>query len=218
MVDNFTNVLQLSKKGAAAETLVMEAAQDSQRKIEENHNECDLDNFYGETTFLGGMIFKANNGKRYFAGVNCGDCKLYRLSQGELTEVTKPARTETTNSGGKFGPNRAPKDKTEYTFSIQVQPGDRLFFMTDGVHDNLDRDPPEKETNEALGAADYRKLSTLKELLQDEQLGRRIMEFAHQHSEKYLNAMAGGQNMKTASRKEFPGKPDHMTLLVIQVR
>jgi serine/threonine protein phosphatase PrpC len=219
MVDNFINTSYWTCAGEAeAEIIVMDAAQDSERKIEASHKEDDLNNFYGETTFLGGIIFTATDRKRYFTGVNCGDSKLYLLTKGKFVEVTRPARTDATDSGGRFGPHRTLKDKTEYTFSVEVQPGDRLFFMTDGVHDNLDGNPPEKGTNEPLGAADQRKLSTLQGLPQVALLGELIMDFAYQHSEKYLKEMVNRRTMKDASRKEVPGKPDHMTLLVVQVR
>jgi serine/threonine protein phosphatase PrpC len=218
MVDNFITAFQTAKFDSPAEQLVMKAALDAQGKIEKNHKEDDLNNFYGETTFLGGMIFKTIDGKRFFAGVNCGDCKLYHLKQGQYIEVTKAARTDATDSGGRFGPHRTLKDKTEYTFSVEVQPGDKLLFMTDGVHDNLDNDPPEKGTNEPLGAADQRKLATLQGLPQDALPGDHIIDFAYKHSEKYLKEMVQRRTMRDASRKEFPGKPDHMTLLVVQVK
>ncbi len=219
IVDGFMHFCMISDQESPAEKLVMDAAQDSQTEIEKSHKRHDPDRSYGGTTFLGGLIFKAADGKRYFTGVNCGDCKLYHHKKnGTIVELTKPARTDATDPGGRFGPNRTEGDKTEYAFSVEVQPGDQLFFMTDGVHDNLDQNPPEKDVKEALGVDDQRKLLTLKQFPKNEDVGQHIINFAHTHSEKYLIALENFQNMKNASRKEYPGKPDHMTLLVVVVK
>ncbi|HUD00863.1 MAG TPA: PP2C family serine/threonine-protein phosphatase [Rhabdochlamydiaceae bacterium] len=209
MVDHFMYNMQSCQ--GPAEKCVMGVVKRSQDEIEATkENKVRL---YGKTTFLGGLIFTATNGKRYFTGVNCGDCKLYHLNNGKFVELTKPSRTDMRDSGGNFGPNRKNRDKTEYTFTCEVQPGDKLIFMTDGVHDNLDSNPSRDSTLAQPEETDHRKLSTLHRLPQTGEIGSNIMDYVFKYTEPLLTAMENNLDPKN-----IPGKPDHMTLLVVQVR
>ena len=216
MVDGFFASINPFNHQAAVEAkaFVLDAAQSAQKHLEKEHKKNE-DKYAGATTtFLGGKIFTALDGKRYFAGVNCGDCKLYHLTNTQFVELTKPARTNTHDSGGRFGPGRDENDKTEYDFSVEVKSGDQLIFMTDGVHDNLDKNPGE---NEELGAADARKLDTLQRFSKADDLGLQIMRYVFDYTRALFKAGSEGKNMKTLSKEDYPGKLDHMTLLVVKV-
>jgi len=213
LIDGFMERVIKTYRGAIAESCVMNAVQNSQKEIAENHQEDNPAECYGQTAFLGGIIFTATNNKRYFTGIHCGpDCKLYCLRDGKFAEMTNSV------TSGKFGPKRTVLDKTEYSFSAEVRPGDRLLFMTSGIHENLDPNPPEKGVWEMPGQADKRKLSTLEKFGQDN-LGRNIICSVIDHTAKYFEQMArSGQKLVDVSPKEIPGKADNMTLLVVTVK
>jgi hypothetical protein len=204
MVDGFFEHMPFSSYSGASFEIVKNAALKSQKDMGKKHREGDPYNHYGETTFLGGTI-----GAHFFSYVSCGNWKLYHLNRGSFIE--KSGLT-----ASRLAPHGSFHDRI-CTVGFSVQPGDKLLFMSEAVHENLDTNPPEKGIEEEHGKAEERKLSILQQFAQVEDLGNHIMTFVYYRTEKYLNAMAT-QDMSKVSPKEFPGKPGHMTLLVVTVK
>ncbi len=210
LVDGFMEYIvpHLANKKSS---LVKLAAQYAQKKIEESPQESDPKKHYGRAAFLGGLIETTFSNRRYFKGIHCGNCNLYRLRKGQFQDLTWNFKID-----GQLGLNRTGSDPNEFTY--EVEPGDQLFFMTAAVHDNLDIHPPEIENpNELMSQNDrnQRKLATLQDLSKVDHPGKEIMDFVLQHTKKRLTALEKGENI--ASSKDFPGKLGPMTLLVVEV-
>ncbi|KAH3758579.1 ABC transporter, ATP-binding protein [Pelomyxa schiedti] len=116
----------------------------------------------GTTTFLGGVLFKlASNDTNLFITdtedtwtcicISVGDCKAFlwnlstglsNLSTASLTEVCGTrCGTDPSDPGGRLGPylNGLRPDTRNLTLThFDLQPGDYLIIVSDGVHDNLD--------------------------------------------------------------------------------
>jgi hypothetical protein len=193
MVDGFMD--QLRSPPIELDCGVMDAAQHVQLVMEQRHDPLNADPYYGHTTFLGGVI-ATTNGKRRLSFVNCGDCKLYILRQdGSMVELTFPSQVKFNDSSGYFGPNRQRENKTEYAGSVDVEAGERLIWMTDGVHDNLDRN---EDRSTDVGVINDRKLERLRSLYAGDPQGfeDRVMRYVRDNNVK----------------------PDHATLLMITVK
>eukprot|EP01124_Arcella_intermedia_P015677 TRINITY_DN22241_c0_g1_i2.p1 TRINITY_DN22241_c0_g1~~TRINITY_DN22241_c0_g1_i2.p1 ORF type:complete len:322 (-),score=51.18 TRINITY_DN22241_c0_g1_i2:275-1240(-) len=104
----------------------------------------------GTTTLLGGVCVKLADpavGKEWaFMGVTVGDCKTFMFSSKEktvvdLTEGNRMNITDPRDPGGRIGPYVGGGDadvRNLMLFHVFLEEGDILFFLSDGVHDNLD--------------------------------------------------------------------------------
>lgn len=118
------------------------------RLVEGDLNKGFYENFAGATTFLCSALIKGSSTSEnpyYLLSVGLGDCKGYLLREGQLVEVTKDSRDDISNArdpGGKIGlctPVPLLIDNRNLQYSLTpCQSKDTLFFMTDGVVDNLD--------------------------------------------------------------------------------
>lgn len=104
----------------------------------------------GTTTMLGGMLLEiepenANDPKWIFVYVGLGDCKTFHWDSktGEISDITEGNRTNITDArdpGGRLGPyleGGAPDLRNLKVYSKLCNPGDILFVVSDGIHDNL---------------------------------------------------------------------------------
>lgn len=105
-------------------------------------------NYAGATTFLCSALVKtgsASTAPYYLISVNLGDCKGFLYRNGKVFEITKDSREDISNArdpGGKIGlctpvPLLIDARNLQYS-STPCFSKDTLFFMTDGVVDNLD--------------------------------------------------------------------------------
>ena len=134
---------------------------------------------------------------------------LFHLKANKWVKITTLERTKPNDSGGRFGPNRIPKDQTEYSIQFEVKSGDKLLFITDGVHDNLIRNEvSSSSTTDPL-------IDALEKFPLDGNFGTAIMENVIAYTAAHRKALGAGQDVKDGA---FPGKPDHMTLLVVTVK
>ncbi len=115
--------------------------------VEKNLDPSLFMNFAGATTFLCSALIKggASSAPYYLLSVSLGDCKGYLYRDGSLVEVTKDSREDISNPrdpGGKIGmctPVPLLIDSRNLQYSLtSCKSQDLLFFMTDGVVDNLD--------------------------------------------------------------------------------
>ena len=121
----------------------------SQRRLVDAHIEKRFyENYAGATTFLCSALIKSGSTNEvpfYLLSVSLGDCKGFLYRDGVITEVTKDTREDLSNArdpGGKIGlcmqtPLLVDNRNLQYSLT-PCSKGDILFFMTDGVVDNLD--------------------------------------------------------------------------------
>lgn len=140
--ENITRELNMIIDALKGDTLCQ------RRLIERNLNNRFYESYAGATTFFCSALIK--NGSHspspyYLLSVSLGDCKGYLFRDGKLSEVTKDNREDISNArdpGGKIGlctplPLLMDNRNLQYSLTPCTQ-GDILFFMTDGVVDNLD--------------------------------------------------------------------------------
>ena len=121
----------------------------SQRRLVDAHIEKRFyENYAGATTFMCSALIKSGSSNEvpfYLLSVSLGDCKGFLYRDGLITEVTKDTREDLSNArdpGGKIGlctqtPLLVDNRNLQYSLT-PCSKGDILFFMTDGVVDNLD--------------------------------------------------------------------------------
>eukprot|EP01111_Echinosteliopsis_oligospora_P010716 TRINITY_DN3396_c0_g1_i1.p1 TRINITY_DN3396_c0_g1~~TRINITY_DN3396_c0_g1_i1.p1 ORF type:complete len:567 (-),score=176.41 TRINITY_DN3396_c0_g1_i1:303-2003(-) len=80
-----------------------------------------------------------------FVCVSLGDCKAFHFSQSkqEFKDITQGNRqnlTDARDPGGRLGPyiNEGPDLRNLCIYSQVCDPGDLIFLVSDGIHDNLD--------------------------------------------------------------------------------
>ncbi|MCH9632535.1 MAG: hypothetical protein S4CHLAM6_08730 [Chlamydiae bacterium] len=138
----------------------------SQRKLVNSHLENRFyENYAGATTFMCSALIKSGASSEtpfYLLSVSLGDCKGFLFKNGVITEVTSDTREDLSNArdpGGKIGlctPLPLLVDNRNLQYSLTpCSHGDILFFMTDGVVDNLDPErlgllPNAKESPESI--------------------------------------------------------------------
>lgn len=121
----------------------------SQRKlIEADLSNGFYENYAGATTFLCSALVKGGSHAEnpyYLLSVSLGDCKGYLFRDGHIQEITKDNREDISNArdpGGKIGycnPVPLVVDNRNLQYSLTpCMPKDILYFMTDGVIDNVD--------------------------------------------------------------------------------
>ena len=121
----------------------------SQRRLVHSHLENRFyENYAGATTFMCSALIKSGASSEtpfYLLSVSLGDCKGFLFKDGTITEITSDTREDLSNArdpGGKIGlctpfPLLVDNRNLQYSLTPCAQ-GDTLFFMTDGVVDNLD--------------------------------------------------------------------------------
>lgn len=103
----------------------------------------------GTTTLIGGLLLPlagASEGRWAFVCVSLGDCKAFHYSQRTRTfvDITKGNRrnlTDAKDPGGRLGPYidvGQPDLRNLHLYYQLADPGDLIFLVSDGVHDNLD--------------------------------------------------------------------------------
>lgn len=243
------------------------------RLIENDLKNGFYENFAGATTFLCSALIKGGPSAEnpyYLLSVSLGDCKGYLFRDNKIVEVTKDTREDVSNArdpGGKIGmctPIPLLIDGRNLQYSLTpCQPNDGLFFMTDGVVDNLDperlgltpngKESPEKslskikeasnledeEVNELLNLLNFHESSWRQVPLKESNnaksnFAQRLLEkliikagdlkLANENISKYCHIIT------SEHRDEKPhffnlfgpsshpiGKPDHTTVVTIQV-
>lgn len=103
----------------------------------------------GTTTLIGGLLLPlsgTSEGRWGFVCVSLGDCKAFHYSQKTRTfvDITKGNRrnlTDARDPGGRLGPYievGQPDLRNLHLYYQLTNPGDLIFLVSDGVHDNLD--------------------------------------------------------------------------------
>lgn len=103
----------------------------------------------GTTTLIGGLLLPlsgTSEGKWGFVCVSLGDCKAFHYSQKTSTfvDITRGNRrnlTDAKDPGGRLGPYIAvgqPDLRNLQLYYQLAEPGDLIFLVSDGIHDNLD--------------------------------------------------------------------------------
>lgn len=145
--------IENKREGIKAQWDLYTEAMNGNRAYQKKLMERDLhknffQNYAGATTFLCSALVKtgsASNAPYYLISVNLGDCKGYLYRNGKVFEITKDSREDISNArdpGGKIGlctpvPLLMDTRNLQYS-STPCFSKDTLFFMTDGVVDNLD--------------------------------------------------------------------------------
>lgn len=241
--------------------------------MEQDLNKGFFQNYAGATTFLCSALIKGgaqSEAPYYLLSVSLGDCKGYLFRDGKIKEVTKDTREDISNArdpGGKIGlctpvPLKIDTRNLQYSLTPCLSK-DILFFMTDGVIDNLDperiglhpnaRNSPQEVLQKIRDASDLEEsdFEELLDLLNLEATSWRQVSleqgneikthFANKLLEKIIQSAQTPQlaNEKISSychyitsehRDEKPhyqnlfgksalpiGKPDHTTVMTIQV-
>jgi hypothetical protein len=103
----------------------------------------------GTTTLIGGLLLPlsgTSEGRWGFVCVSLGDCKAFHYSQRTRTfvDITRGNRrnlTDAKDPGGRLGPYidvGQPDLRNLHLYYQSTEPGDLIFLVSDGVHDNLD--------------------------------------------------------------------------------
>jgi len=104
----------------------------------------------GTSTVLGGVCLQISDSGAetgwMFVGVTIGDCKTFLWSQKtqvvkDLTQGNRMNITDPRDPGGRIGPYVKGGEadlRNLMVFHVPVEENDILFFLSDGVHDNLD--------------------------------------------------------------------------------
>jgi len=203
----------------------------------------------GCTTLLGGIVVETTpedaepSGPRRFAfvAVGIGDCKAYifKSAYGNVTDITLGNRTDhldPCDPGGRLGPyteEGAPDLRNlQLYFEDNLAPGDFIFIVSDGVHDNLDPQtlgvPPSEcgistgfstwedvpPTNCACGKAKYSSTLLLKLIkeqpaLTPQNITNALVDHALAVTQSSRDWMM--ENHKARKPKGLPGKMDHTT-------
>lgn len=140
--DDISNELMLIIEALKGDTI-------SQKKLVENQlHKRFFEHYAGATTFLCSALIKNASSSEYpyyLLSVSLGDSKGYLFRNGSIIEITKDNREDISNArdpGGKIGlctlfPLLIDNRNLQYSLTPCMS-GDLLFFVTDGVADNLD--------------------------------------------------------------------------------
>ncbi len=219
VVDGF---MQTPFSEVPAEDEALKAAEVIQARMDEEYRKNSNEAQFGQTTFLGGLIHKGVGDERRFTGVCCGDSRLYKFDSASQTwSIETPAKRVAINDpGGTYGQERRESHKTSaYSLNINVNPGDMLLFVTDGVDDNFDEKMLDHAThmyqNEAEEGrvTDEAKLAVLSGIACDKTspkaIGDAVMKFVFDKTAPIH------QNQKLEDHPNC--KDDHVSIAVVKV-
>jgi hypothetical protein len=217
----------------------------------------------GTTTLLGGMLLELEKQLNKdneeikslcFVCVNVGDCKAFHWSPttNQVIDITDGNRNNLTNAsdpGGRLGPcteTGAPDLRNLKLYYIRCQPGDIIFLISDGIHDNCDpqmlgkkpkdldissnswEEAEKKYPKKTQTAKTNFRQKLLKDLLQDiikdyneikpTYLTKKLMQYCFNITESSRKWMLENPKEKLPLNFEaYPGKMDHSTCICLKI-
>lgn len=191
--------------------------------------------------------FRPDDPRMLYVCASIGDCKAFHWSvkQKRIMDVTINNRRglDPKDPGGRLGPyvgNGEPDIRNLKLFFIEPEIDDYIILTTDGVHDNFDCqflpvtpsqvDQSLKETHwndipesDLMVVTENYKLKLISEIIKSSNSPEQICDKIIQHT--LANTKAAREFMEAnpmanqpVDSLQFPGKLDHATVLVLQVR
>lgn len=207
----------------------------------------------GTTTLLGGIVLKLVDDKWCFLCANVGDCKafLYSKSTNQIHDITAGNRSNVTDAsdpGGRLGPwlqDGSPDLRNLKLYYSACEPGDIIFVVSDGVHDNLDpqqlgklpsefnikcntwQEAEKKYPLETSDAKNKFRVKILQEkfkeitdyqTLQPKLITHKLMDHCREITNVSRQYMIDNPNKRLPNDYSlYPGKMDHSSILSIRV-
>jgi serine/threonine protein phosphatase PrpC len=207
------------------------------------HNSIMETRISGTTTILGGIIAPGESAASFrFLFVSVGDCKAY-CRNGETGEVvdlnvvTRMSEQDAKDPGGRIGPfgkKGEPDLRNFFIGSVNMNIGDMILLMSDGVADNFDAEfngslPSDHGTSEASwkDVPDVEKFksklccSKMTELLRNvsscKSVAQTVLSFCKELTINSREFLETSDKKLPSDYTKYPGKMDHATCLCVRM-
>jgi hypothetical protein len=160
--------------------IALEGVAKAQETIVADKGSDDREKMTGLTTHCGIVYVQNARGPSYAVAALTGDMKVFiRDKNGHVRELTEGNRggVDPTDPGGQLGGVLGkdidlPDIRNLSAYVIELQPGDELLPMSDGVHDNLDPSElgltPEEAYDEIMESGSDEQKAALRQISQEE--------------------------------------------------